>query len=125
MTFIHVVHIHVIIEGFEEAGAADSQNGFLAKPIIRIPTVEVIGEVSIARVILRQICVEEVDGDVVTGDSLEIISPGADHDRAVFNRYLDESFLELENVFQRPGLIFRALHSLRIEMLLEISFAVQ
>ena len=125
MTFIHVVHVDVIIEGFEETRTADSQDSFLAKPIIRIPTVEVIGEVSIAWVILRHICVEEVDGDGVTGDSLEIVSPGTDHHRAVFNRHLDEGFLDLQNFFQRPGLVFRALDSMRVEMLLEISFAMQ
>ncbi len=125
VTFIHVVNGHVVIQGFEHAHATDSQNGFLAQAIVRIPTVEVIGELSIARVVLRQICVEEVDGDGVPGDSFEVVSPGADHHRPVLDRHLDQGVFERQKFFERPGLIFSALDSLGIEMLLEISFAMQ
>ncbi len=105
--------------------ATDSQNGFLAQPIIRIPAIEVIGKLSIALVILRQIGIQQVDRDGVPGDSFEIVSPRADHHRPAFNGHLDYCVLEHQKFFERPGLVLSALNSLGIEMLLEISFAMQ
>ena len=125
MTFIHVVDIHVVIEGLENAHTTDSQNGFLAQPVICIATIEVIGKLSIACVILRQIGIQQVDGDGVPGDSLEIVSPGPNHYRPILNGYLDHSAFEHEKFFQRPGLVLSGLNSVRIEMLLEISLAME
>jgi hypothetical protein len=89
VTFIHVIDDHVIVQGFENAHTADSQNGFLAQTIIRIPTIEVIGKFSIAGVILGQIRVEQKYRDGMPANSFEIVSPCTDHHGAILNRYLD------------------------------------
>ena len=84
-----------------------------------------IGQIPIARVILGQIGIEQVNRDSVPGDSFEVVSPCTDHHRAVLDGHLDYGFLEPQKFFDRPGLIFSDLNSLCIEMLVEISFAMQ
>jgi hypothetical protein len=41
------------------------------------------------------------------------------------NRHLDYGVFEHQEIIQRPGLVFRALNSLGIKMLLEISLPMQ
>jgi len=125
VTFIHVVHGHVVIQGLEHAHSADAQNGLLPQAIVRISTVEVIGELPITRVVLGQISVEEVDWDGVAGDSFKVVSPRPDDDWTILDGHLNQRVFEQQKFFDRPRLIFRALNSLRTEMLLEISLAVE
>ncbi len=100
MTFVHVVHVHVVIQRVENAHTTDPQHGFLAQPVIRISTIEVIGKLSIARVVLRQVSVQQVDRDGVPGDPLEIVAPRPDRYRPAFNRHLDHGVFEHQEIFQ-------------------------
>src|ERR1700678_4203356 len=125
MTFIHVVHVHVVIQGCENAHATDSQNGLLAQAVISIATIEMIGKHSIACIVLGQIRIQQVDRDGMPGDSLEIVAPCPDHHRTILDRYLDHGIFEHEKFFQWPGLIRSGLNSVCIEMLLEVSLAME
>ena len=125
MTFIHVVDVDVVIQGFENAHTTDSQNGFLAQAVIRIATIEMIGKLSIACVILRQVRVQQVNRDGVPADSFEIVAPRPDHYGTILDSYLDHGVFEDEKFFQGPGLVRGGLNAVCIEMLLEVPLAMQ
>ena len=84
-----------------------------------------VGKHSIAWVILGQIRIQQVDRDRVPGDTLKIVPPCPDNHRTVLDRYLDHGIFEHEKFFQWPGLIRSGLNSLCIEMLLEVTLAME
>ena len=120
-----MVHVYFVVERVENAHTADSQHGLLAQPVIRVSPIEIVRKNSIARVVLRQVRIQQVDRDRVPCDPFEIVAPRTDHYWPAFNRHLDYGVFEHQEIFQRPRLVFRALNSLGIKVLLKISLAME
>ena len=125
VTLVHVVDVYFTVEGVENAHTADPQHGLLTQPVICVSTIEVVRKNSIPGVVLRQVRVQQVDRDRVPGDPLEIVAPGTDHYWPAFNRHLNYGIFKHQEIIEQPRLVFRALNSLDIKVLVEISLAMQ
>jgi len=125
MAFVHVINVYAVTQGVEHAHAAHAQDDFLLQTVVGVASVEVIGQTAIPGRVLRQVGVQQIDRNDVTGASRHVIAPCANGHGAVFHRYSDARRLFSAKVFYDPGLDVFGLLALRVQMLAKISLAVQ
>ena len=125
VALVHVVDERLIVEGGKDAHSAHAQHRFLPQAVIAVASVEVVGQPAVARIVFLKVGVEEIDGDGVAGDALEVITPGADGDGAILDGYSHDRRFGGEDAFRAPGLRLSRLNAFGIEVLTEVSEAMR
>ncbi len=104
---------------------AHAQHDLLLQAVVGVAAVEMVGQATIPARVFLQIGVEKVDGHHVPGASFKVVAPGAHGDDPLFHRYGDpRRFFDAE-IGWIPRLDDFALNSSLVDVLLEISLAVQ
>ncbi len=124
MALVHVVDLGSAAEGVEHVDAAEAEDGLLAEAVEAVAAVEVVGEAAIPGVIAFDVGVEEEDGEDVAGDAGDIVAPGADEHAAAVHEEFDGLVGQGEGGFGGPGDVGLGLLSDAVEVLAEVSAAV-
>ena len=87
MAFVHVVRREIAVaEGAEHRNAANAQQRLLAKAIPRVASVEPSGKRAVERIILREVGIEQIDGDRPPGCTHDCETPWSDLYLTALNR---------------------------------------
>src|SRR5271165_5020950 len=103
MALIHVVAGEIFItKRAEHAHAADSQQNFLAQPVIRVAAIKSAGEVAVPLGVGRKVGIEKIDRHHETADASNVVAPATKFDAAIFQGHGDTSRLFLEKILDLP-----------------------
>jgi hypothetical protein len=115
----------VVAQGAEHLHPADTKNHFLAKPVVLIAAVKIVGQGSVRFGIFRQVGIQEINRHVKLTRTLNFVSPGSKLDSTTF--YVDCSALRhlYEKVFDDPVHRLLNLPPTGIEALVKIASTMQ
>ncbi len=125
VAFVHVMDFYLIAELFEDADAAEAEDGFLTEAVVGVSAIELVGEATVPGIVGVNVGVEEIDGDDVAGDTDDVVAPGANHDEAILNGDGGDGAEGLEEIFRGPDDGGFRLLAFEGEMLVEISAAME
>ena len=89
-------------EGAQHPHAADAEHDFLAQPVPRIATIQVIGDAAVPIRVLRQVGIEQIDRHPAALGAGHLILPGADLHRAALDANNDPLWQLLEEILHDP-----------------------
>ncbi len=85
MALVHVIHRRLIAQGVKNARATHAQHGFLAQAVIAVAAVKTIRQLAVHGIVFFEIRIEKINGNNVPGNTLHVVSPGADRHTAALN----------------------------------------
>src|SRR4030042_3481728 len=116
MPLIHMEPFDPVIpESPEYLTAADSENNFLAEPIMLITPVKKMGERSVPFRIFRKIRIQKIDRDLKTADAFNFIPPRTEMNDSSLNLHGGSWQHLFEEIFDGPFTGFLPLLSVRAE----------
>ena len=124
MAFVHVVDVDGMAKSAGHADAAHAENDFLLQPIIRVASVEVVGQGAVPGGVALDVGVEQVDGHHVAIAANQLIAPGTHRDNAALNGDGDACSLFRAEFGRVPGLVFFPLVAGAGKVLLEVALAM-
>ncbi len=126
VAFVHVVASQVgVAERAQHTHAADSQQNFLAQPIVGVAAVQRAGQRAILLRIRFQRGVQKIDRNDEAVDTFDVVAPGAQLDAAVLERHGYAGRLFFQKVFDPPDHGIFGLGSIFSQSLCEISAAIE
>src|SRR3990172_6060919 len=76
MPFVHMKPLDVVIsESAQYPDAANPEDYLLAKPVMTISSIEEVGDCSIPLSVFREVCIQEINRDLIARDARDFISP--------------------------------------------------
>ncbi len=124
VALVHVVDVEAVAEGVGHADAAHAQHDLLLEAVVGVAAVEMIGEAAVPAGVRVQIGVEEVDWDGVAVATDEVVAPSAQGDHAAFDGHRYAGRLLGAEISRIPGLDVLTLGAGAVQVLLEVSLAV-
>ena len=83
---VHVEGADVpVVELGQHLDSADAEESLLAEAVLFVAAVEVIGEGAVVLAVELRACIEQVDGNYVTGGADDVVAPAAQLDRTAFD----------------------------------------
>ena len=126
MPLVHVIARKIFVpKRAQYAHAADSQQNFLAQPVIRIAAIKSAGEVAVPFRVGRKIGVEKINRHYKAAYAFNVIAPAAQFDAPVFQRHGYARRFFLEKIFDVPHHGLFRLGAIFGEMLRKESSAVE
>ena len=114
----------LVTEFLQQLQAAQAENDFLRKAISLVAAIEAIGQVAVPFGVFGNVGVEQIDGDDVAVDTQHVVFPGANPDLPLFDLDRDAAVDRFEGAFGFPLLRLLGLLARGVEILAEISLAV-
>src|SRR5439155_20980335 len=114
-----------VAEGTEHRRAPHAQYDLLRESIAAVAAIERVGQSAVRLAVLRQLRVEQIDRYFVSRDSAHAELPGANDDRAAFDRHRGADVRRLEDVLGTPDHRALGLPAGAVDVLLEVSLSVQ
>jgi hypothetical protein len=126
MPFVHVESSGAVVaEGAEHPHPADSQDDFLAEAISGVSSVQKVGELAVGIGVLGEVGIEEVDGQDVAADTLDLILPRTKQDVASLEIHGHPRAHLLQEILDHPLDRLLALPPVAVEALIEVALAVK
>ncbi len=124
VALIHVVDLGLAAEGVEQRRCRRDEDGLLAKAVVGVAAVEMVGEVAVPGIVAVDVGVEQKDGDDVAGDAGDVKAPGAEQHSPALHIDGDDLIGRGKDRLRRPGHVGLGLLALKIEVLLEVAAAM-
>ncbi len=124
VALVHVVDLGLHAERLQHGDAAEAEHGLLTEAVVGVAAVEVVGEMAVVGVVAFDVGVEQEDGDDVALDADHIEAPGADGDLAALHGDGDGLLRAGQGGLGRPGHVGLGLLANGVEMLAEVSAAM-
>src|SRR6266566_509549 len=125
MALVHMVSFDLAgIKFLQKQESAQAKHNLLRQAIALIASVQGVSQAAVEFTVLREIGIEQKNGNDLTGNARNYVLPCADRDRAAFDLHHDPwtSFREL--VLGVPVLRLFKLVSSRIQDLAEVALAI-
>src|SRR5260370_12995130 len=86
----------------KHAHSPNAENYFLTKTVVGIAAIELAGKIAITLRIAWQVGVQELDGDLESTHTFDVVPPAAQFHPAIFNGHIDPATLFLQEVLAAP-----------------------
>jgi hypothetical protein len=125
VTFVHMERDESgVTERLQHGHAADPEHGLLSEPVLGVATVELIGDRTVACGVLRQVGVEEQDGDAAPGHSRQHEPPSRHGHRTATDIDGHGRLEALQEVTRIPADRQLALVTVSVDLLAEVAVSV-
>src|SRR5215475_11243551 len=104
MSLVHVIGMDVLeAKGVQHRYPAQPQHDFLTQAVVRVPSVQCIGQALLSGTVIVEACIKKVDRDGVTKYAADYVSPRANMDLLAFDGHQNPWCHGLQNLFEVPG----------------------
>jgi hypothetical protein len=104
MALVHMIGMDVLeTKGVQHRYPAHPQHDFLTQAVVRISTVQCIGQALLSGTVIVEPGVKKVDWDGVAKYATDQVSPRANMDLLAFDGHQNPGRHGLQNLFEVPG----------------------
>jgi hypothetical protein len=120
-----MVDRRLVFQSAQHPSPANAQDRFLAQPVIRVASVKLIGHGAIGWIVLFQIGIEKINRNPVPRHPFHVVAPRPHRYRPALNCDRDHRLFCCQRGLRTPRLWLLRLNPIRVQMLLEVPFAVR